>query len=165
MDRHAVLDTTAIISWPISALSGGIITSGQISEVMRYSPERAEIIKSIGLNFQEPNEEFIRQVTTMARTTGDISGLSKTDLSLIALSKELNAVLVTDDYRMQNVAKNLGIECKPVIMEGIAEIWNWELVCKGCSKVFPAPKNTSEKRNDLGECYDCGSPLKLKRIM
>ena len=163
MAIRMVLDTSAIISWPITALSGGVITSGQIDEIMRHSPERGEIMDSLGVIICNPNNEYLEQVTSMAKITGDISGLSRNDLSLLALSKEYNSVLVTDDYRMQNVANNMNIKWKPVIMDGITEIWNWELKCKGCSKVYAAPKDTSERRNDFGVCSDCGSPLQLKR--
>ena len=95
--------------------------------------------------------------------TGDMSGLSNVDLSLIALALEKSAVLVTDDYRMQNVSTAIGIEWRPIGETGITQTWNWELRCLGCKIVQPPPKSPNPRRSDFGECLECGSELKLKR--
>ena len=62
------------------------------------------------LKVQEPSGESVKEVLKAASETGDIWNLSTTDIRLIALAKDLNAVLLTDDFAMQNVAAYLGIE-------------------------------------------------------
>ena len=40
--------------------------------------------------------------------TGDMGGLSITDLQLVALAYERNCVLVADDYRMEHYLRGWG---------------------------------------------------------
>ena len=158
-----VLDTSALISWPLSELGGSMIVNSQISELERFSPTRAQIIQSIGLIISEPSKDSIAQVSKLALETGDMSGISQTDLSLVALAYCKGAVLVTDDYRMQNLAERLGMEWRAVVMKGISEIWEWELRCVGCGEVFDSLEKPSQKKRDMGECINCGSSLKLRK--
>tara|TARA_B100000214_G_scaffold116218_1_gene82060 strand:- start:1208 stop:1702 length:495 start_codon:yes stop_codon:yes gene_type:complete len=163
MGDAMVLDTSALISWPLSELGGSMIVNSQISELERFSPTRAQIIQSIGLIISEPSRDSISQVSKLALETGDMSGISQTDLSLVALAYSKGAVLVTDDYRMQNLAERLGMEWRAVVMKGISEIWEWELRCVGCGAVFDSLEKPSQKKRDMGECINCGSSLKLRK--
>ena len=92
-----------------------------------------------------------------------MSGISQTDLSLVALAHSKGAVLATDDYRMQNLAERLGMEWMPVVMDGISETWKWELRCIGCGTVFDSPESPSLRKREIGECVNCGSRLKLRK--
>ena len=76
----------------------------------------------------------------------------------------LKSALVTDDYRLQNLAEKAGIEWETVSTKGIKEIWKWELRCIACKKMYPQPEKPNQKKSDWGECEDCGSKLKLKKI-
>lgn len=163
MGRPTVLDTSALISWPLSELSGAMIVNSQIAELEKFSPTRAQIIQSLGLIISEPSKNSISVVSKLAVETGDMSGISQTDLSLIALAHSRGAVLVTDDYRMQNLAERLGMEWAAVIMEGISETWEWELRCVGCGTVFDTPEKPSPKKREIEECINCGSGLKLRK--
>ncbi len=158
-----VLDTSALIAWPISEISGSLIVSAQESELRRISPDRGAILESMGAIIIDPDEISLDVATNAAIETGDMSGLSKVDLSLVALAYEKSAILVTDDYRMQNVSSTIGIEWRPIGETGITQAWIWELRCLGCKIVQPAPKSPNLRRSDFGECPECGSELKLKR--
>ena len=48
MAESRVLDTAALISWPVSELYGGLIVSHQEDELLRISPDRAAILDSMG---------------------------------------------------------------------------------------------------------------------
>ncbi len=56
MAEQRVLDTAALIAWPISELSGGLIVSHQEDELLRISPDRAALLESMGLVFCQPNQ-------------------------------------------------------------------------------------------------------------
>ena len=158
-----VLDTSALIAWPISEISGSLIIPAQETELRVISPDRGAILGSVGAIMNDPNEVSLDVARDAAIETGDISGLSKVDLSLVALAYEKSAILVTDDYRMQNVSTAIGIEWRPIGETGITQAWNWELRCLGCKIVQPPPKSPNRRRSDFGECPECGSELKLKR--
>ncbi len=59
---------------------------------------------------KEPSQESVREVLKISAETGDLWKLSSTDIRLIALAKDLEAILVTDDLAMQNVAAYIGIK-------------------------------------------------------
>ena len=163
MGDDMVLDTSALISWPLSELNGSMIVNSQIAELEKFSPTRAQIIQSLGLIISEPSRDSISEVSKLAVETGDMSGISQTDLSLVALAYSKGAVLVTDDYRMQNLAEKLEMEWMAVDMEGISETWEWELRCIGCGTVFHSPEKPSHKKREMEECINCGSSLRLRK--
>ena len=163
MGEGTVLDTSALISWPLSELSGSMIVSSQVSELEKHSPTRADIIESLGLIISEPSIESLATISELAMETGDMTGISQTDLSLVALAHCRGAALVTDDYRMQNLAEILGMEWRGAIMDGISETWRWELKCIGCGTVYGSPESPSRNKRVLKECKNCGSVLKLRK--
>ena len=163
MGEGTVLDTSALISWPLSELSGSMIVSSQVSELEKHSPTRADIIETLGLIISEPSIESLATISELAMETGDMTGISQTDLSLVALAHCRGATLVTDDYRMQNLAEILGMEWRGAIMDGISETWRWELKCIGCGTVYRSPESPSRNKRVLKECKNCGSVLKLRK--
>ena len=86
MGDITVLDTSALISWPLSELNGSMIVNSQITELEKFSPTRAQIIQSLGLIISEPSGDSILEVSKIAVETGDMAGISQTDLSLVALA-------------------------------------------------------------------------------
>ena len=163
MAKARVLDTAALIAWPMTELSGGLIVRHQEEELLRISPDRAAILDSMGLVFCKPNQDSIDLAVDAAKQSGDISGISETDLALVSLALERSALLVTDDYRMQNIAIFLDIEWQGVSEVGIREVWSWTLVCIGCKSEYDAPESTDARQKNYGECHDCGAALRLKR--
>ena len=163
MAKARVLDTAALIAWPITELSGGLIVRHQEEELLRISPDRAALLDSMGLVFCQPDEGSIDLVLVAAKQSGDISGNSENDLALVSLALERSALLITDDYRMQNIASFLDIEWQGVSEVGIREVWSWNLVCSGCKREYDAPESTDAKQKNYGECHDCGAALGLKR--
>ncbi|MAU85892.1 MAG: hypothetical protein CMA21_04770 [Euryarchaeota archaeon] len=164
MDVPNVLDTAALINWPIELLEGGFVVENQRLELSRVSPDRMLSIEAANLIWKSPSRESIDEATKISGETGDLDGLSETDLSLIALVIEVRGHLHTDDYRMQNVCSSSGLNWSPVETVGISETWNWELKCRGCGRVTSGRGRTRFARESPGECEDCGSELKFRRI-
>tara|TARA_B100000674_G_scaffold490346_1_gene506019 strand:- start:478 stop:978 length:501 start_codon:yes stop_codon:yes gene_type:complete len=164
MGVQNVLDTAALINWPIELLDGGYVVEKQRLEISRISPERILSLEAANLMWMSPSIESINQATKISHETGDLDGLSETDLSLLALVIDIKGRLYTDDYRIQNVCNSAGIEWSPVQTVGISETWNWELKCRGCGKVTSGRWETRPARESPGECGDCGSKLKFRKI-
>ncbi len=108
-----------------------------------------------GARVEQPDPEAVAEIRRMAGNTRDIEELSGTDIDILAKAFEYkdNAVLLTDDYAVQNVALLLGIEVKPVSQKKIKDRIIWGKKCTGCRRKF-----------DSGDdCPVCGSPLKKTR--
>lgn len=161
---NEVLDTAALISWPIVRLNGCYVIPSQRIELCRIYPEKEIKIDSAELIWIEPDKKSLQTATNLAIETGDMAGLSEIDLGILALSIHLKKTLVTDDYRLQNLAEKASIDWIAVTTDGITEIWNWELKCIACKKIFPQPEKPNLKKADWGRCKDCGSELKLKKM-
>jgi len=89
-----------------------------------------------------------------AKKSGDFPNLSDEDISTIALSLQLKAELVTDDFALSNVAKNLSIKVIPVMTSGIKNVIIWKYYCPGCKTNF----------SKVSECPRCGNKLKRKPL-
>ena len=161
MTMPDILDTSALINWPIDALNGGFVVSGQRSEVERIAPERMLSIETAGVNWSSPSSESVQESTAIARKTGDLDGLSETDLHLLALAFELGGHMHTDDYRLQNLCNSVGVRWSPVVSEGITEVWNWEIRCSGCGTLVAGAEKTRPASEGLGACAECGSKLRV----
>ena len=160
MTMPDILDTSALINWPIDALNGGFVVSGQRSEVERIAPERMLSIETAGVIWSSPSSESVQESTAIARKTGDLDGLSETDLHLLALAIELGGHMHTDDYRLQNLCNSVGVSWSPVVSEGIKEIWNWEIRCIGCGTLVVGAEKTRPASEEIGACAECGSELR-----
>jgi len=134
---------------------------------MKTIPEVVEEIKDensrlylslIDLEVEEASEESIKEVVDVAKRSGDIHKLSETDLKLIAkaldeVKRGNEAVIVTDDYSIQNVAMILGMEIERVIQPGISKVFRWVKVCRGCGR-----------RVEGDVCPVCGSEVVVRRV-
>ena len=158
-----VLDTGALISWSINQMNGCVVTPSQREEILKIAPEREVVINTSNLIWKMPDEESLARASKFAIDTGDMAGLSKVDLELLALSIQENKKLITDDYRLQNLAEKAGINWGSISTKGISKLWEWELKCLACKKEYPTPEEPNKKKSDWGECINCGSSLKLKR--
>jgi UPF0271 protein len=114
---------------------------------------RFDALEGSGMRVHIPDPGSVERVERAARETGDLSVLSRTDVRLIATAFELDAVLVTDDYAMQNVADKLDVRVDVIAQDGIDERREWRFQCQGCGRVF------DEK---LERCSICGSDLTRK---
>jgi len=161
MPMPEILDTSALLNWPLDSLEGKYVVDGQRKEVERLSPSRMLTVEAARMKWSSPSRDSLEEATIIARNTGDLDGLSETDLSLFALAIELAGQIHTDDYRLQNLCSSVGIQWAPVESSGITEFWNWEIKCLGCGIVTEGSEKTRPVSEKVGECHDCGSDLKI----
>jgi Predicted nucleic acid-binding protein, consists of a PIN domain and a Zn-ribbon module len=116
---------------------------------------RFELARENGARVEMPEDSSRKAVMDIAKQTRDCEELSATDIDILAKALEYkdNSVLLTDDYAVQNVARILGIEVKPVVQKKIKDVLVWQKECVGCRRRF-----------DSGDvCPVCGSSLKKRR--
>jgi UPF0271 protein len=114
------------------------------------------------LKVRTPNETSLNKVKASANIVGDSFFLSETDLQVLALAIELKTegytpLVVTDDYSIQNVANQIGIDFTSLATFGIRRRLHWIRYCPACHRQQPADSK-------LKTCEVCGTPLKRKPI-
>jgi len=153
-----VLDSSAFYAGiPFSSNEPSYITSLIYDEIEHIKKDHDAIrilIETKRLTVCDPEHRFIISVNDAAKKSGDFPNLSDEDISSIALSLQLEAELVTDDFAISNVAKNLNIKVIPVMTNGIKNIVVWKYYCPGCKTNF----------SNVAECPKCGNRLKRKPI-
>ncbi len=112
------------------------------------------LLETNRLKIREPDEESTKVATKAAKDTGDFPQLSKQDISIIALCIEMNGEIVSDDFAISNVAKNLGLKISPIMTQGIKDVGKWIHYCPGCRT------NHANRK----ECPVCGTRLKRKLL-
>lgn len=161
---NRVLDTAALLHWPPTRLSGGVCAHSQRQELERLSAARSMLIEAADLQWRAPSPAALEEAKTAASASGDLARLSDVDVDVLALALSLQAVLVTDDYRLQNTYRHAGGTVEPVVNTVSKHVWIWEQRCKGCGATSPLePDVARSKRGTTGECNRCGSPLEIKR--
>ncbi len=159
-----VLDTAALLHWPVTELVGNICAMSQQAELERVSPQRWMLIQAIDIEWREVSEQWLETAKECAAQSGDLPRLSDVDLDVLALALGLELALVTDDYRLQNTMNAAGKTSKSVGTAGTKQVWKWELRCTGCRTAQDVPEDVSRsKKGEVGDCDRCGSPLVLKR--
>ena len=149
-----VLDTAALLHWPVERLSGGLASHSQLEELEKLSPQRAMLVQSIELKwFTVPTTD----AEIAAANTGDLPRLSPVDLDVLALAISTGETLFTDDYSLQNVCRSINHPFEAVSNRKSKQQWSWELRCIGCKATRKADSQTEQ------ECEICGSVMKVKR--
>ena len=160
----AVLDTTALLHWPLERLAGGVCCPAQLDELERLSPARRMLVEAAEIDWMNPSPDQLEAAKSAAASTGDLPRLSTVDLEVLALSLGLQRPLVTDDYRLQNVAMKAGIEARSLATRGARQQWSWVWRCTGCGKEHGMDANTQRRGDGPGPTCDvCGSPTVMKR--
>ena len=153
-----VLDSSAFYAGiPFSSNEPSYITSLVYNEIEHIKKDHDAIqilIETKRLTINEPEDRFVTSTIDAAKKSGDFSNLSDEDISTIALSLQLNADLVTDDFAVSNVAKSINIKVIPVMTNGIKNVVIWKYYCPGCKTNF----------SKLTECPRCGNKLKRKAM-
>jgi len=112
---------------------------------------RLERFLASGLTIEEPSPDGLLAVENAALRTGDAPVLSATDRDLLALARDRNGAVATDDFAVQNTALHLGLEVVP-LRQRRAQPRRWRFRCTGCGRY-------GERS---GICPVCGSPMKRK---
>lgn len=135
------------------------------AELMKSSMPRVRLktaVESGKLKVRTPDKTFLGDVKRFATMMGDTFFLSETDLQVLALALELKTsgyypLIASDDYSIQNVANQMGIEFASLATFGIRFRLKWMRYCPACHKKYPA--DYKSKR-----CKVCGTELKRKPL-
>ncbi|WP_457591059.1 NOB1 family endonuclease [Geoglobus sp.] len=146
-----VIDTSAILLR--KAVFDEMLTVPEVIEEVKDDLSKL-YLEVISLRVEPAVEEYVLKVVRAAERTGDIYKLSDTDVKVLAKALEYGAVLVSDDYAVQNVARALGLRVESVLQPGIKKEFKWIRVCRGCGR---------KTRSEI--CEICGSETRLKRVV
>lgn len=159
-----VLDTAALLMWPPQKLAGGVCAASQRDELERVDASRAMLAETVDLTWQDVPPTWLAEARSVAAASGDLPRLSDVDLDVLALALGLSAVLVTDDFRLRNAFASVDGSVEAAGVKKRTKVWSWTLRCTGCGATSPVSEDAHRsKRDAVGECRTCGSPLVLKR--
>ena len=147
-----VLDSSALFSME-DLPDDHVCTQGVVDELLKYKDPRVDRWGDL-LRVSGCTERSVAKVKDAAKKSGDAGRLSDVDVSVIALAIDINGIVLTDDFSIQNVCKIMGIEYRSVGTEGIKKIEKWNYRCNGCGRWY------KEKLND---CPICGSSMRSCR--
>ena len=148
-----VLDSSALFSMEDLPDGDCVCPPGVIDELRKYKDRRLDLWGDM-LRVSDCSPESMEKVKEEARKSGDLGRLSPVDLTVIALGFDLDGIVYSDDYSIENVCTRLGIQYRPVGTGGIKKVEKWNYQCIGCKKWY---------KEKMDECPICGSPMKAHR--
>ena len=126
----------------------------EIKHIKKNHDALGTLLETNRLKIREPDKDSIIAAIKASKDTGDFPQLSKQDISIIALCIEMNGEIISDDFAIANVAKNLCLKISPIMTQGIEDVGRWIHYCPGCRT-----NHTKGK-----ECPMCGTLLKRKLL-
>ena len=153
-----ILDASAFYAGVPFRTSDDCYTTSLVFEEIKHIKKNhgalGTLLETNRLKIREPDPESTKNAIKSSKDTGDFPQLSKQDISIIALGINMKGQIITDDFAISNVAKNLGLEIIPIMTKGIKDVGKWVHYCPGCRT-----NHTSGT-----ECPACGTPLKIKLL-
>jgi len=126
-----------------------------VEEMMEKAVPNLDFLLETRIRVFSPFRKYLLRVEREAEALGESDRLSPEDKGIIALALEKDAVLLTDDYSIQNICSSLDIEFSSTWTDGIKEVWRWEYRCTGCGRHYD---------RDEKVCHICGSPLRAVKV-
>jgi len=126
----------------------------EIKHIKKNHDALGILLEANRLKIRDSDKESTEAAIKAAKDTGDFPQLSRQDISIIALCIEMNGEIISDDFAISNVAKNLSLKISPIMTQGIKDVGKWVHYCPGCRT------NHINKK----ECPMCGTPLKRKLL-
>jgi UPF0271 protein len=126
----------------------------EIKHIKKNHDALGTLLETNRLKIKEPDIKSTESAVKASKNTGDFPQLSKQDISIIALCIEMNGEIISDDFAISNVAKNLDLKVSPIMTKGIKDVGKWIHYCPGCRTNYYTGK----------ECPACGTPLKRKLL-
>ncbi len=151
-----ILDASAFYAGVPFRSSSDYFTTSLVYEEIKHIKKNHDaigmLLETNRLKIRDPSKESIEVAVKAAKSTGDFRQLSKQDISIIALCIEMNGEIISDDFAISNVIKNLDLKVSPLMTQGIRDVGKWIHYCPGCRTSHTIGK----------ECPVCGTPLKRK---
>ena len=148
-----VLDSSALFSMEDLPDGDCVCPPGVVDELRKYKDRRLDLWGDM-LRVSDCSPESMEKVKEEAKKSGALGRLSPVDLTVIALGLDLDGIVYSDDYSIENVCTRLGIRYRPVGTGGIKKVEKWNYQCIGCKKWY---------KEKMDECPICGSPMKAHR--
>jgi UPF0271 protein len=126
----------------------------EIKHIKKNQDALGTLLETNRLKIMDPDKESINAAIVSAKETGDFPQLSKQDISIIALCINLKGEIISDDFAITNVAKNIGLKISPIMTNSFQDVGKWVHYCPGCRTNYTTGK----------ECPMCGTPLKRKLL-
>jgi UPF0271 protein len=156
-DKDMVVDSTAFYAGLPFSSGLRCFTTPLVYEEIKHIKKSYHVLEALidsgKLNIMLPMSASIRIIIQVAKQTGDLYKLSKADLSILALAYDLKRVLISDDYKIANVAARLDIEINTLSAKGISSIRRWVAYCSACG--------TAHHTGNF-ECKCCGNKLQYR---
>jgi len=153
-----ILDASAFYAGVPFRSSEDCYTTSSVYEEIKHIKKNHDalgtLLETNRLKIREPSDESTKNAINASKDTGDFPQLSKQDISIIALCIETQGEIITDDFAISNVAKNLELKISPIMTKGIKDVGKWVHYCPGCRTNHPSGT----------ECPACGTPLKRKLL-
>lgn len=153
-----ILDASAFYAGVPFRSSSDCYTTSLVYEEIKHIKKNHDalgaLLETNRLKIREPDSQSTSTAAKAAKDTGDFQQLSKQDISILALCIEMKGEIISDDYAISNVARNLGLKISPIMTMGIKDVGKWAHYCPGCRTSHSSGK----------ECPMCGTPLKRKLL-
>ncbi len=153
-----ILDASAFYAGvPFRSSSDYYTTSLVYDEIRHIKKNHGALeilLETNRLKIREPDRKSIEVAVKAAKDTGDFPQLTKQDISIIALCIEMSGEIITDDFAISNVVKNIGLKISPIMTQGIKDVGKWIHYCPGCRT----------NHTNVKECPVCGTLLKRKLL-
>ena len=132
-----VLDTSAILNGVSPQQLGEVCTVPEVIQEIKRG-ELHRILEFYGdlLRVISPSKESLEIVTKKARSTGDLNKMSRTDITVLALAVDVNGIVLSNDFCIQNVASSLGVKFQGVNSKQISKRVIWKSSCTGCGRNY-----------------------------
>jgi len=151
-----ILDASAFYAGIPFASSEKSFTTQEVFDEIKHIKKNHQAIEMIletkRLEILVPESKYINKVLLKSKETGDSQNLSASDISVVALCLQLGGVLISDDFSVLNLAKQLNLSVSPVMTNGIEHIVKWVYFCSGCERAF----------SEISKCPLCGNKLSRK---
>ena len=153
-----ILDASAFYAGIPFGSSSECYTTSLVFDEIKHIKKNHGVLETLletnRLKIRDPDKKSIEVAIKASKNTGDYQQLSKQDVSIIALGIDTNGQIITDDFAISNVAKNLGLKISPIMTLGIKDVGKWIHYCPGC-----------RSNHESGtECPKCGTLLKRKLL-
>jgi UPF0271 protein len=126
----------------------------EIKHIKKNQDALGTLLETNRLKIMDPDKESTNAAIASAKETGDFPQLSKQDISIIALCISLKGEIISDDFAITNVAKNIGLKISPIMTNSFQDVGKWVHYCPGCRTNHTMGK----------ECPMCATPLKRKLL-
>jgi len=133
-----VFDTSAFLNRFFFNDIENVITTNSVLKEIKNKNQKLQIdnlIQNSKIEIRDPSKEILEAIKKKAPKM-----LSETDVEVIALAKELNLELHTDDFMMRKICKDLKINVKPVAYD----IKNKNILDDVYEKIKPTDKELLE---------------------